>query len=116
MIRRLIDRFLNRKGRGPRAAIREKAKEYKGSSLGVANGALSEAALRTCEGLQKAGHQAYVVGGGVRDLLLGLRPKDFDVATDATPDQVRAIFRRSRIIGRRFQIVHVMFEIGRAHV
>jgi poly(A) polymerase len=109
MIRRLIDRLLNRKTRGPRAAIREKAREYKGSELGIASGSVSEAALRTCEALQKAGYQAFVVGGGVRDLLLNLRPKDFDVATDATPDQVRGLFRRSRVIGRRFQIVHVMF-------
>lgn len=109
MIRRLIDRLLNRKGRGPRAAIREKAREYKGSALGIDSASVSDAALRTCETLQKAGHQAWVVGGGVRDLLLGLRPKDFDVATDATPEQVRALFRRSRVIGRRFQIVHVMF-------
>ena len=109
MIRRLIDRLLNRKTRGPRAAIREKAREYKGSDLGVIHGAISDAACRTCETLQKAGHQAFVVGGGVRDLLLGLRPKDFDVATDATPEQVRSLFRRSRVIGRRFQIVHVMF-------
>ncbi len=109
MIRRLIDRLLNRKTRGPRAAIREKAREYKGSELGVIHGAISDAAFRTCESLQKAGHQAFVVGGGVRDLLLGLRPKDFDVATNATPEQVRSLFRRSRVIGRRFQIVHVMF-------
>ena len=109
MIRRLIDRLLNRKTRGPRAAIREKAREYKGSELGVIHGAISDAAFRTCETLQKAGHQAFVVGGGVRDLLLGLRPKDFDVAPDATPEQVRSLFRRSRVIGRRFQIVHVMF-------
>ena len=58
--------------------------------------------------LHEAGFQAYVVGGAVRDLLLGVEPKDFDIATDATPEQIRKIFRRSRIIGRRFQIVHVM--------
>ena len=60
--------------------------------------------------LQKAGHEAYVVGGCVRDLLLGLKPKDFDVATSAKPWEVKALFRRSRIIGRRFQIVHVQFS------
>lgn len=54
-------------------------------------------------------HQAYLVGGAVRDLLLGGHPKDFDVATDATPEQVHALFRNSRIIGRRFRIVHVRF-------
>lgn len=59
--------------------------------------------------LNDAGYQAYIVGGGVRDILLGFKPKDFDIATDATPDQVRALFRNSRIIGRRFRIVHVHF-------
>ncbi len=54
-------------------------------------------------------HQAYLVGGAVRDLLLGGHPKDFDIATDATPEQVHALFRNSRIIGRRFRIVHVRF-------
>lgn len=70
---------------------------------------VSTAARRTCEGLQQAGYRAYVVGGAVRDLIAGIEPKDFDVATDATPEQVHAQFRRSRVIGRRFQIVHVMF-------
>jgi len=70
---------------------------------------LSNAALRTIDGLQKAGHEAYIVGGAVRDLLLKHNPKDFDVATDATPEEVNRIFRRSRIIGRRFRLVHVLF-------
>ncbi len=69
---------------------------------------VSNGARRTCETLQQAGFKAYVVGGAVRDLIAGLTPKDFDVATDATPEQVRALFRRARIIGRRFQIVHVL--------
>lgn len=69
---------------------------------------LSYAAEQVVGRLQKAGYQAYVVGGAVRDLLLGREPKDFDVATDATPEEVRGLFHRSRIIGRRFQIVHVM--------
>ena len=59
--------------------------------------------------LNSRGYQAYLVGGAVRDLLLGNRPKDFDVATDATPEKVRALFGNSRIIGRRFRIVHVRF-------
>ncbi len=69
---------------------------------------ISRCARRTCEELQRAGFATFVVGGAVRDLLLGRRPKDFDIATSATPEEVRSIFRRSRIIGRRFQIVHVM--------
>jgi poly(A) polymerase len=59
--------------------------------------------------LNDAGFQAFIVGGGVRDILIGLKPKDFDIATDATPEQIKAIFRNSRIIGRRFRIVHVHF-------
>ncbi len=70
---------------------------------------ISEAALKVIARLHRADFQAYLVGGGVRDLLLGLRPKDFDVATDATPEQVRALFNNARIIGRRFKIVHVRF-------
>jgi poly(A) polymerase len=59
------------------------------------------------EQLVSDGYEAYLVGGCVRDLLLGMQPKDFDVATDATPEEVNRLFRRARIIGRRFQIVHV---------
>ena len=69
---------------------------------------ISFAAEKVVSRLQQAGYEAYVVGGAVRDLLIGAEPKDFDVATNATPEEVRAVFRRSRIIGRRFRIVHVM--------
>jgi len=75
----------------------------------VARDGISDSAQRVTDGLQAAGFQAYVVGGAVRDLLLDRRPKDFDVATDATPEQVKRVFRRARIIGRRFKLVHVMF-------
>ncbi len=70
---------------------------------------VTHSARRVTDGLQAAGFKAFVVGGAVRDLLLGRQPKDFDVATDATPEEVRRVFRRSRIIGRRFRLVHVMF-------
>jgi poly(A) polymerase len=66
-------------------------------------------ALKVLYRLHDAGYQAFLVGGGIRDLLMGKHPKDFDVATDATPEQVRKLFRRARIIGRRFKIVHVLF-------
>jgi poly(A) polymerase len=75
---------------------------------GIRRDHVSIGARRTCETLQQAGHKAYIVGGAVRDLIAGIDPKDYDIATDATPEQVRALFRRARIIGRRFQIVHVM--------
>jgi len=70
---------------------------------------ISDAAMRVIETLRKHQHEAYLVGGSVRDLLLGLHPKDFDVATDATPEQVTRLFRSAMIIGRRFKIVHVRF-------
>ena len=75
---------------------------------GVARAQLSPCALSVTDTLQAKGFAAFVVGGAVRDLLLKRVPKDFDVATNATPEDVRGLFRRSRIIGRRFQIVHVM--------
>ena len=76
---------------------------------GVPREQISYGAKRVTDGLQAAGFKAFVVGGAVRDLLLGKIPKDFDVATDATPEEVKRVFRRSRIIGRRFRLVHVMF-------
>ncbi len=76
---------------------------------GVSREGISFGARRVTDGLQAAGFQAYVVGGAVRDLMLNKHPKDFDVATDATPEEVRRVFRRARIIGRRFKLVHVMF-------
>lgn len=76
---------------------------------------VDERALDVVHTLHKRGFEAYIVGGAVRDLLLGLRPKDFDVATNATPEQVKAAFRRAFIIGRRFRIVHVVYGRGRDH-
>jgi len=66
-------------------------------------------AIKTIEVLEDNGFEAYLVGGAVRDLLFGIKPKDFDVVTNATPDQIHHLFRRSRMIGRRFQLVHVIY-------
>ncbi len=105
MIRRIIDKVFGRKkSRVPQSG----AQILPLSAHGIRRDQLDDCALKTCETLAQAGFKGYVVGGAVRDLLLGQTPKDFDVATDATPEQVRKLFRRSRIIGRRFQIVHVM--------
>ena len=76
---------------------------------GIDPRSVSSNAIRVTQALQEAGYHAFVVGGAVRDMLLGVKPKDFDIATDATPEQVKKLFRRAFIIGRRFQIVHVMF-------
>lgn len=70
---------------------------------------INEYALKVLYRLREHGYQAYLVGGGVRDLLLGREPKDFDVATDATPEQVRRVFRNCRLIGRRFRLAHIHF-------
>lgn len=75
----------------------------------ISRGNISEGALKVLYRLMKAGFEAYLVGGSVRDLLLGREPKDFDVATDATPEEVKELFRNSRLIGRRFRLVHVRF-------
>jgi poly(A) polymerase len=102
LIRKFIRRVL-RLGQapGPRVIPKE--------NHGIGREAISHGSRKVCEVLQERGHAAYVVGGAVRDLLLGLRPKDFDVATDAYPEDVHKIFRRSRLIGRRFKLVHVLF-------
>jgi poly(A) polymerase len=76
---------------------------------GIDPALISRSAVRVTDTLQQAGFRAFIVGGAVRDLVLGIAPKDFDVATDATPDEVQRLFRRARLIGRRFQIVHVQF-------
>jgi poly(A) polymerase len=75
---------------------------------GLPRDALTPAAAKVCAALQAAGFSAYVVGGAVRDLLLGITPKDFDIATDARPEQIKPLFRRALIIGRRFRLVHVL--------
>ena len=106
MIKKYIDRLLGRRDKvthkDARPTIHGKDKHA------IRKEDISRCARRTCEELQRAGHAAFVVGGAARDLLLGRKPKDFDIATSATPEEVRSIFRRSRIIGRRFQIVHVL--------
>lgn len=75
----------------------------------VSRSMISEPAKKVLHRLNKSGYEAYLVGGGVRDILLGGQPKDFDIATNATPEEVHDLFRNSRLIGRRFRIVHVVF-------
>src|SRR5574341_1388267 len=100
MIKRFIRRVLGLEAGGP---LRVPQARH-----GIARGAISPSALKVCDVLAQHGHAAYVVGGAVRDLLLGIGPKDFDVATSARPEQVKPLFRRALLIGRRFRIVHVM--------
>ena len=76
----------------------------------VSRQSIAKEALKVMYRLSGAGHLAYMVGGSVRDLMLGRTPKDFDVATDARPGEIRRLFRNSRVIGRRFRLVHVLFR------
>ncbi|ARO87470.1 polynucleotide adenylyltransferase PcnB [Nitrosospira lacus] len=110
MIRKFLHRVFGRKVSIPVSASRPPAGVHVISRKqhGITRDHINPCALKVTSGLQEAGYSAFVVGGAARDLLLGLDPKDFDIATNATPEEVRAIFRRSRIIGRRFRLVHVM--------
>jgi poly(A) polymerase len=118
MIRKFIDKLLGKApkgaGKGSRIPLGRRV-EVPATEHGIDPELLDERAVKVVRTLQDAGHTAYIVGGAVRDLLVGRRPKDFDVATDATPEQVKSLFRRAFIIGRRFRIVHVIFGRGRDH-
>ena len=114
MIKKFIDKLIDKARGGPRSgAARGKRVEVPKSEHGIDPALVDERAAKVVRTLVEGGYEAYIVGGAVRDLLLGLRPKDFDVATNATPEQVKALFRRAFIIGRRFRIVHVVFGRGR---
>jgi poly(A) polymerase len=93
----------------PAKSTKGSVKRYSVSTHRIDKRSVSRNAIKVCEVLQQKGFDAYIVGGAVRDLMIGLEPKDFDVATNATPEQIRPLFRRARIIGRRFQLVHVVF-------
>jgi len=116
MIKKFINRLFGKESPPVPAAVPlGKRVEWAPAEHGIDPKLLDDNAVRVVRTLKEAGHEAYVVGGAVRDLLVGRRPKDFDVATDATPEQVKALFRRAFIIGRRFRIVHVVFGRGREH-
>jgi poly(A) polymerase len=100
----MIKRFIRRVLGLPSEATQRVAR----ARHGLQAGAISPASAKVCTVLREAGFSAYVVGGAVRDLLLGIAPKDFDIATDARPEDVKPLFRRALIIGRRFRLVHVM--------
>ena len=112
MIKTFISKLLG-KSADAGSAPRGKRVEVPKSEHGIDPKLVDERAVKVVSTLAEAGFEAYVVGGAVRDLLVGLRPKDFDVATNATPEQVKGLFRRAFIIGRRFRIVHVVFGRGR---
>ena len=117
MIKKFIDKIF---GKPAEAAAKKtsplgKRVEITADVHGINPELLDERAVKVVKTLTDAGFEAYIVGGAVRDLLLSVRPKDFDVATNATPEQVKGLFRRAFIIGRRFRIVHVVYGRGREH-
>ena len=81
----------------------------------INNKKISKFAISIIEKLKRNKYQGYLVGGCVRDLLCGIEPKDFDIATNATPDQVRKVFKASRVIGKRFKLVHI-FNLSLIHI
>ncbi|CAA2103141.1 polynucleotide adenylyltransferase PcnB [Variovorax paradoxus] len=116
MIKKFIDKLLGKSADSTQGKSRfGKRQEVPAEVHKIDPALVDERAKNVVTTLQQAGFEAYVVGGAVRDLLLGLRPKDFDVATNATPEQVKSLFRRAFIIGRRFRIVHVVYGRGREH-
>jgi poly(A) polymerase len=117
MIKKFLDRLLGKSGSTParKANPFGKREDVPVAVHGIDRSLVDQRALDVVHTLKQAGFEAYIVGGAVRDLLLGLRPKDFDVATNATPEQVKGLFRRAFIIGRRFRIVHVIYGRGREH-
>ena len=112
MIKTFIDKLLGKKPAAKQPKFGKRA-EIPVTEHGINPSLVDERAINVVSTLQAAGFEAYIVGGAVRDLLVGLRPKDFDVATNATPEQVKGLFRRAFIIGRRFRIVHVVYGRGR---
>jgi len=119
MIRKFIDRLLGKAPATddglPAGVSLGQRVEYGVDQHKIDPRLIIEPAVNVCKKLKDAGFEAYIVGGAVRDLLVGLEPKDFDVATNATPEQVKALFRRAFIIGRRFRLVHVIYGRGREH-
>ncbi len=121
MIKKFIDKLFGKSDSATTGAIAVKKSPFgTRQDIAVADHGINpklvdERAWDVVHTLKQAGFEAYIVGGAVRDLLVGLRPKDFDVATNATPEEVKRLFRRAFIIGRRFRIVHVIYGRGREH-
>ena len=102
-------RASNKEGGSASQSAKNKAVILSRGEHGISRKNIDEHALKVLYRLHKAGFQACLVGGAVRDLLLDMKPKDFDVATDATPEEVNSLFRNCRLIGRRFRLAHIHF-------
>ncbi len=114
MISKIINRLMGKSSPKPSLKFGQR-RVITEQDHGIDHTLVDERAMNVVRTLQERGFEAYIVGGAVRDLLVGLKPKDFDVATNATPEEVKACFRRAFIIGRRFRIVHVVYGRGREH-
>ncbi len=114
MISKIINRLMGKSSPKPTPKFGQR-RVISEQVHGIDHTLVDERAMNVVRTLQERGFEAYIVGGAVRDLLVGLKPKDFDVATNATPEEVKACFRRAFIIGRRFRIVHVVYGRGREH-
>ena len=101
--------MLYRYGTDVKGNLVKKAVVYTKDEHFISNEKIDPDAIQIINRLRDAGYTAYIVGGAVRDLIVGNTPKDFDIVTDATPSKIKKIFRNSRIIGRRFRLVHVVF-------
>ena len=107
---RKLTRFLTKAPIKPNVAINSVGVRLTRDDHNVSRQMIDKTALDVLYGLKRAGYEAYLVGGGVRDLLLGLEPKDFDVVTNASPEEIKSIFKhRCQLIGRRFRLAHVRF-------
>lgn len=105
MIKKLWQRLVSKRSKHTAQQLRKVER----SLHNVSRKNISRNALKVLYRLNNAGYQAYLVGGGVRDILLGLSPKDFDIATNATPEEVKQLFKNCRLIGRRFRLAHILF-------
>ncbi|VCU71958.1 Poly(A) polymerase I precursor [Pigmentiphaga humi] len=110
MIKKLISKLFTPRAPRPILGVKRHAPlRVPKEKHGIDRRLVSRHAIKVCDVLHEHGYEAYIVGGAVRDLIVGAQPKDFDIATNATPEQIQPLFRRARIIGRRFRLVHVVF-------
>ncbi|HNL10797.1 MAG TPA: polynucleotide adenylyltransferase PcnB, partial [Turneriella sp.] len=114
MLQKIMSFFQRRKSLSADQILRyPQPKQYNRDQHNVRNSQIDPDAIKVVQRIQQMGCRAYIVGGSVRDLLLGRKPKDFDIVTDAHPQELRRMFANSRIIGRRFRLVHVVFRGGK---
>lgn len=114
MLQKILNYFRRRKALSADQILRyPQPRQYTRAEHGITRNQIDPDALKVVNRIQQMGCRAYIVGGSIRDLLLGRKPKDFDVVTDAHPQELRRMFGNSRIIGRRFRLVHVVFRGGK---